>query len=487
MKLNNMTKLENARAAIYTRVSTTEQTDGTSLEDQEVLCLECARRHNMTVVKIFKEDKTAMKPNKRPMFDEMMKMVENGDIDAIICAYADRLSRNDLESGKVMHYIEKYDIALLLAVDNLIMQNPISPNDFLVFKMQMVFSTYRVLLDRERCRAGIKAKSLSGFRCTKAPYGYVNAPHKDMAVAKKNEAEFVQKAFELFATEKYSVVELSEELFAQGYRYRLQESGKIPKQSLLSMLKNPFYTGYYTVKQTGDFVRGNHSAIINDDVFEKVQEILKTKPKAPRKHNLLFSRLLTCDACGHYLVGDVKEKKNGKRYVYYRCTNPNCESGYAVTETLLFDKVISYFSQIHLNLIPKEIVKKVVKEELKDEVQKLSKLKKAVSYKSAAKVRFDDYIMVNNIEDEDFIKAGYAKIENEYANLDVEIAQQEQRLKMLKEKISHTLDLPLSAVFESCKAETKRQIIELTTNLFKMTAKGLKITFYSAFRKIRQR
>ena len=83
MKPKNIAKLENARAAIYTRVSTTEQKDGTSLDDQEVLCLECARRYSMTVVKIFKEDRTAMKPNKRPMFNEMMKMVENGQIDAI--------------------------------------------------------------------------------------------------------------------------------------------------------------------------------------------------------------------------------------------------------------------------------------------------------------------------------------------------------------------------------------------------------------------
>lgn len=490
MKTNRkLEKQKNSTCIIYCRVSAPDQAEGTSLDEQEKLCLDCAKKYNMKVEKIYKEDASAMKPEKRPMFNEMVKKLQKGDIDVVIFAFIDRMSRNAVDGYKILQLIEDEGLTAVFVQENLVLQAPISANEMLMVDTILGVSNYRVRQDREKCMAGIKARALDGFRPNRPPYGYKNIGPKDkkQAVQMKKRSDFVQKAFELYATGNYTIPELVNELYEHGYRYDYGTTHLIPKQSLISILKNRFYTGYYHVKQANEYVRGNHVPIVSEEVFEKVQKLLDLAPKTPRKHNLLYSKFITCSSCGHYMTGDVKDKPNGKRYVYYRCTNPDCGENQYIRETKIDDDVSSYLKEIRLGLIPVELVKKVVKDELYGMTQKLAILKRSVSHKIECERRIREEIAENDIVDEQYIKGRFAEIQEKYGNLDSKIYVAEKQLETVKSKVAEACEKRLYDVYTGFDTHNKRKTLELVANTFKCTENGLKMTFKSAFRKIRRR
>ena len=479
-------EIKGQKAFIYCRVSSKEQSEGTSLDEQETICMNWAKKYDLKIEKIYREDASAMTPETRKQFNEMVQNIQKGVANIVIFAFVDRMSRNAVDGYKITHLIEKKGLTGIFVHEQLYLQSPIISSEMLVLDTILGVSNYRVRQDREKCLAGIKARALEGFRANKPPYGYANDKKRKMAVVKSKRAKFVKVAFELYATGRYSITELIEELYYLGYRYELQPSKKIPKPSLISILKNPFYTGEYYVKQAEEYVIGNHEPIISKEVFDKVQEILKIAPRTPRKHNLTYSKLITCENCGRAMVGDVK-KRNNKCYIYYRCTNPNCTAHYSISETKIDDKLAGYLKEIRLTLISKELIQEVLKEKMYQRIQNLAILKQNKSRKYHEEVRFREFVEENEINDKIYIQGGYETIKEKYGDLDSKIAYTEKNIANIKYRTAETFNKCLSEVYSSFSKESKRKILELVANSFKCTEKGLKMTFKSAFRKIRKR
>ncbi len=485
-KLNN---IKNATCIIYCRVSSKEQTENTSLNDQEILCINFAKKCNMNIESIYKEDGSAMKPETRPMFNEVIKKLKNGVADVAIFAFIDRMSRNPIDAYKILQLVQEEGLTAVFVQENLILQTPIRAHEMLMLDTILGVSNYRVRQDNEKCKAGILAKALKGFRPCRPPYGYENDGPRDKRTAVINEkrANFVKKAFELYATGNYTISELANELYRQGFMYELQESQIIPKQSLISILKNPFYTGKYHIKQVDEYKAGNHKPIITEELFEKVQNFLDSAPKAPRKYNFKYSKLLTCITCGHCMTADVKKKHNGKQYVYYRCTNPKCNDRVCISETILDNDLKTYLKEIRLGLIPNKIVKNVLKNELYSHTQKLAILKRSKSHKYNAERQAWEDITRKNITDEQYIRGKLANINEKYGDLDSKIYVAEKQLETVNAKVSEAFENSLYDVFESFDTITKQKILSLVSNVFKSDGNRLKMTFKSAFRKIRKR
>ncbi len=426
-----------------------------------------------------------MKAMKRKMFLQMIREFQSGEAQVLLCAMSDRLSRNGGDAYLVQELIEDNGLIVAVAVDNILLQKPLNANEMLLFGVKNVISNYEVLLMKQRCNAGILARNLQGFRPTRTPYGYKNAKKQNTAVIIESRAKFVRKAFELCAETELTANEIANELYDQGYLYE-NESGIIPKQTLFSMLRNCFYTGEYVIKSTGEVQKGNHKAIIPKELFEKVQKKLGSFPKSPRKYDLLYSQMLKCDTCGRYMIGDVK-KRGEKTYVYYACVNPQCSSKFRTTEMKIDDEVSSYLKEIRLPLIPDDIVKVVLNDELYPMKQKLSILNRNVHHRYDAERRLREEIAENNIVDEDFIRASYADIQAKYGDLKSKIYLAEKRIDMVKSKVAETLQKRLYDVFVNYDTKNKQKVLDLVTNSFKFGEKGLKMTFKSPFRKIRRR
>ena len=115
---------------------------------------------------------------------------------------------------------------------------------------------------------------------------------------------------------------------------RGQEHGGGPfaVQTVINILRNPFYVGKITHK--GDLFDGQHEAIIDGVTWEKVQRLLGKEgerprglPGVPRRRNAdaplhiyKLKGMLRCGRCGSYMTPTSGTNSTGKNYFYYECT-----------------------------------------------------------------------------------------------------------------------------------------------------------------------
>ena len=60
-----------------------------------------ADNENLEIADQFTEEKSALKPNNRPQFDEMLCRSENGEANGILCWQSSRHTRKTKESGAI--------------------------------------------------------------------------------------------------------------------------------------------------------------------------------------------------------------------------------------------------------------------------------------------------------------------------------------------------------------------------------------------------
>ena len=98
---------------LYARKSTDEpDRQILSIEAQITELKEFAERKNLNIVKEFVESQTAKIPG-RPIFNEMIKRIENGEANGILAWHPDRLARNSIDGGRIIYLIDTEKIVAL--------------------------------------------------------------------------------------------------------------------------------------------------------------------------------------------------------------------------------------------------------------------------------------------------------------------------------------------------------------------------------------
>ena len=92
---------------LYARKSTEEDDRQVlSIEAQLVELQEYAAKEKLEIVASFCEAKTAKEPG-RIKFAEMLSLIEKGKADGIISWHPDRLARNSMDGGKIIHFVDR--------------------------------------------------------------------------------------------------------------------------------------------------------------------------------------------------------------------------------------------------------------------------------------------------------------------------------------------------------------------------------------------
>ncbi|MCL6473043.1 MAG: recombinase family protein [Firmicutes bacterium] len=202
----------------------------------------------------------------------------------------DRLARNLEDHVAIKAILKRKDVVLLSVVENI--EDSVSGKLFEgIHALMAEFYSSNLAMEVKK---GIDQKVKLGGWPTKAPLGYKNVKLKiegrEIAAVAPDErkAPLIQLAFELYATGEYSLPELLDILTDKGLRGcdTKSYSGKtISKSHLASLLQNKFYIGIVTWK--GLEVEGRHEPLIDKELFEIVQEVLKARDQAgerKRKH-----------------------------------------------------------------------------------------------------------------------------------------------------------------------------------------------------------
>lgn len=202
--------------------------------------------------------------------------------------------------------------------------------------------------------------------------------------------------------------------------------------NISKILTNRRYVGNYIYKDV--VIENGIPAIVPNDVFDKVQEMIAVNKCAPSRHKAVDDYLLTtklyCGKCKSFMVGESGNAR-GRRYSYHKCVNTKrnktCDKK-AVKKDWIEDIVIYQVMKfIYDDLLIEMLVNKILSIQGKEKPM-LKSLKKQLSQTDTAIEN-----MLNAIEQGIITKSTKKRLdelESTKENLETEIA---------KENISHPL------------------------------------------------
>lgn len=313
-----------------------ETREGASFTEQRSVIACYAEREGLTIIEWFREVESAAVRG-RPIFTSMAKRLRKGEADGFIVHKVDRSSRNYHDWADINDLADAgFDVRF--ASDNLDLS---TRGKRLLADVQAVFATDYIRNLKEEVRKGIDGRLKQGLLPWGAPPGYVNNGHRGkVKTIDLVTGPMVRRAFELYATGTYSFDTLSAELERMGLRNR--QGGRVTRNGISAMLKNPFYIGLIVHKKA--VYKGVHSPLISKQLFDRVQAVLSGKTKkGPNRNSFRYRRMFRCAECGYSLVGELQ-----KGHVYYRCHTKRCPVS-CVREEVFEAAVLGVYRAIHLS------------------------------------------------------------------------------------------------------------------------------------------
>jgi site-specific DNA recombinase len=259
------------RCGIYCRKSSAEGVDQTfnSLHAQRESCLNYVRSqaHEGWIALDDQYDDPGCSGGtlERPALRRLLRDVEAGKIDAVICYRIDRLTRALTDFSRLVDVFEQQNISLVSITEHF---NTATSIGRLNLHVILSFAQYERELAGERIRDKVLQFRRRGmWMGGHAPLGYDVGDRK--LVVNEAEAALVQYIFERFL-QVGSATKLVGELSATGQRTK---RGKpFDKGVVYKLLNNRTYVG--EVEHKGAAYPGQHEAIIDRDTWDQVQAIL---------------------------------------------------------------------------------------------------------------------------------------------------------------------------------------------------------------------
>ena len=405
-------KTKSFRVGLYIRLSREDgdKEESSSVTNQrEILKRYVSEQENFFIVKEYVDDGWTGTNFDRPKFKEMIEDIEAGIIDTVITKDLSRLGRERLGVG---HYTEIYfpehNVRYIALLDNIDTYIDSGMNDMAPFK-GVINDMYVRDISKKIRSSLIERKKAGNFLGVTAPYGYKKDPNnKFHLVINEKEAEVVKRVFRLYL-EGNGLTKIAQILTKDGVPVpgESRNIGKTRKTALYSswkqttirrILDNRVYLGELvqfkrrkinykskrriTVPEEERYIcKGTHEAIIDEEDFNTVQNILKkNKSFKGTKHDYLFKGLLYCAECGARL-NITYSNYALKKYGEYRYT----------TICYSYSRLYSDICTRHSNSIPeleevlikhiKEVCSRYINENLQDELISMAKKQRQLELK----------------------------------------------------------------------------------------------------------
>jgi len=298
----------------YIRVSTAKQGEhGVSLQEQRAAIERYAQTHTLPISAWFEERETAAKGGRR-LFAAMLKQLGQGKARGIIIHKIDRSARNLKDWANLGELIDQ-GVDIHFVNESLDLR---SRGGRLSADIQAVVASDYIRNLREETRKGFYGRLKQGFYPLAAPLGYRDQGGGKAKTVDPSTGLLVRRAFELYATGRFSLETLRAELHAVGLRNKAGQA--ISRNGMCRLLRNPFYMGVIRLSSSGESFTGIHDPLISKRLWDSVQDVMDGKTNGRlATHEFVYRRMLRCGLCSYSLVGERQ-----KGHVYYRCHSRNC-------------------------------------------------------------------------------------------------------------------------------------------------------------------
>lgn len=425
--------------AIYSRVSTAEQEKhGYSIGEQQERLSKYADAMGWTVFRHYTDGGFTGANIERPALQELIADVQARKVQKVIVYKLDRLSRSQKDT---LYLIE--DVFLPNGCDFVSMSESFdtsTPFGKAMIGILSVFAQLEREQIKERLKMGKEGRAKKGlWHGGSAPVGYRYNPATQALEIVETEAEQVRTIFKLFA-DGYSLHEIEKALEGQETSFGAWSYTHIRK-----VLHHQTYGG--KMKYLSESFAGAQTAIVDEDIFNAVQERLKEHDarwktnRAPHSKSFL-SGMVYCARCG----AKYHKYQNGRFFCYSRSKiypkavrDPNCKNdSWSIAE--LEEAVFSELRQLRFN--PAELRKRSEPKKddkvgkLKADIERLRKQRtRLIDLYAAGSIPFDEI----NSRSETISKAISAAEEKLAAmQEDKKISAEQAALKI--EKIGDVLD-----------------------------------------------
>lgn len=327
-----------ARAVLYTRVSSLQQVEGTSLESQLSACLLKAQQLGAVIV-THREDAgvSGAKYEDRPGLQAALADIEAGRADTFITYDLSRYSRDGEHQLLIKRRIEAAGGRLVFCT----MEFQEGADGELAFDLSRAFPVWERRKFRERSMRG-KAKVVESGRQpfrTRDPYGYHVIGKNDVIAGKATAAEV---GTYVIVSEQAEVAQQMFIRYASGDSLRTirlwLDASNIPTvaggkqwraRTVSAILQNPVYRGQaaaYRTEKVGNkqvptapekqrFIPA--PALVSDEVWYACQDRFQSNTDTRRGNPLrryTLSSLMICPACGCRMAGHNKGGKYQTKY-----------------------------------------------------------------------------------------------------------------------------------------------------------------------------
>ena len=353
------------QTAIYARLSREDNLSNSDSIENQIALLEryIDARPYLQLADIFADNGFTGTDFERPEWQRLMEAVQQRKINCIIVKDLSRLGRNYIETGEFLEKICPFFGIRFIAVNDNFDTDTAEANGQLSVSLSNIINDYYAKDISRKVTSALRSKMEKGeYIGSWEKYGYVKSPeNKNQLIVNPETAPVVRMIYQ-WRSEGMSYMGINKKLNDMGIpspgQYKAdrgivtnnnQKPRKIlwNKHMVTDILKDITYLGHLAQRKTTQClyagipfsrteeqdwiqVENTHEAIIEPELFEKVQEINK-KAAAAQKANRgkydhlpkaknIYGKKFTCADCGSVmkLVRSISTNKD-KVYFTFKC------------------------------------------------------------------------------------------------------------------------------------------------------------------------
>lgn len=350
------------RTALYVRLSimdTRDRKDSESLQTQiDYLCEYIAKHPDLELYDCYRDNGETGTNFERPGFRRMMEDVKAGRVDCIIVKDLSRFGRDFLETGNFLEKVLPFMGVRFISVNDNYDSIRADSGEAMTIALKNLMNDIYAKDISQKVYSALDTKKRSGeFIGNFAAYGYVKSPENRHKLAvDPDAAKVVQRIFQMkkdgmsnAAIARTLTVEQipnpNYHRYLQGvvFTKRFSENSPWQTQTVKHILENPVYLGHMvqgkkiTKLHAGQkqkimppsewiIVPNTHEAIIEQELFDAVQAILKTKHEEYHSHlgkyahfdsENIFEGLVVCACCQHNMTRYKSVYNKGRTVAYH--------------------------------------------------------------------------------------------------------------------------------------------------------------------------